>query len=130
MNFPSSLIKDAVEAISNFPGIGKRTAERLAVELRNKLSEFQPDLTVLPSSKDVEDTDSQQISLEESKRRELRETLIGLGYEEVEIRRAIKAVTFQKQVTSSVKASDSIPSEQDPQALLRASLIWLSQEAA
>ena len=37
MNFPSSLIKDAVEAISNFPGIGKRTALRLAIYLlRNK----------------------------------------------------------------------------------------------
>ena len=37
MNFPSSLIKNAVEAISNFPGIGKKTALRLAVYLlRNK----------------------------------------------------------------------------------------------
>ena len=37
MNFPSSLIKDAVEAISNFPGIGKKTALRLAIYLlRNK----------------------------------------------------------------------------------------------
>ena len=29
MNFPSSLIKNAVEAISMFPGIGKKTAEKL-----------------------------------------------------------------------------------------------------
>ena len=37
MNFPSSLIKDAVEAISNFPGIGKKTALRLSIYLlRNK----------------------------------------------------------------------------------------------
>ena len=37
MNFPSSLIKNAVDAISNFPGIGKKTALRLAVYLlRNK----------------------------------------------------------------------------------------------
>ena len=37
MNFPSSLIKDAVEAISSFPGIGKKTALRLAIHLlRNK----------------------------------------------------------------------------------------------
>ena len=37
MNFPSSLIKNAVEAISNFPGIGKKTALRLAIYLlRNK----------------------------------------------------------------------------------------------
>jgi len=37
VNFPSSLIKNAVEAISNFPGIGKKTALRLAIYLlRNK----------------------------------------------------------------------------------------------
>lgn len=37
MNFPSSLIKNAVEAISNFPGIGKKTALRLVIYLlRNK----------------------------------------------------------------------------------------------
>ena len=37
MNFPSSLIKNAVEAISSFPGIGKKTALRLAIYLlRNK----------------------------------------------------------------------------------------------
>jgi len=37
MNFPSSIIKNAVEAISNFPGIGKKTALRLVIYLlRNK----------------------------------------------------------------------------------------------
>tara|TARA_B100000902_G_C27188745_1_gene852753 strand:- start:570 stop:1184 length:615 start_codon:yes stop_codon:yes gene_type:complete len=33
VNFPSSLIKNAVEAISNFPGIGQKTALRLAIYL-------------------------------------------------------------------------------------------------
>tara|TARA_B100000427_G_C15443664_1_gene566318 strand:+ start:448 stop:1062 length:615 start_codon:yes stop_codon:yes gene_type:complete len=37
MNFPSSVIKNAVDAISNFPGIGKKTALRLVIYLlRNK----------------------------------------------------------------------------------------------
>ena len=37
MNFPSSVIKNTVEAISNFPGIGKKTALRLVIYLlRNK----------------------------------------------------------------------------------------------
>ena len=37
MNFPSSVIKNAVEAIANFPGIGKKTALRLVIYLlRNK----------------------------------------------------------------------------------------------
>ena len=33
MKFPSKLIQDAVEAISNLPGIGKRTALRLVIYL-------------------------------------------------------------------------------------------------
>jgi len=37
MNLPSNLIKNAVDAISNFPGIGKKTALRLVIYLlRNK----------------------------------------------------------------------------------------------
>ena len=37
MNFPSNLIQNAVNAISNFPGIGKKTALRLVIYLlRNK----------------------------------------------------------------------------------------------
>ena len=37
MNFPSHLIQNAVNAISNFPGIGKKTALRLVIYLlRNK----------------------------------------------------------------------------------------------
>ena len=37
MNFPSHLIQNAVDAISNFPGIGKKTALRLVIYLlRNK----------------------------------------------------------------------------------------------
>jgi len=37
MNFPSSIIKNAVEAMSNFPGIGQKTALRLVIYLlRNK----------------------------------------------------------------------------------------------
>lgn len=47
MNFPSSLIKDAVEAISNFPGIGKKTALRLAIHLlRNKNQAYQISETI------------------------------------------------------------------------------------
>ena len=37
MNFSSSIIKNAVEAISNLPGIGQKTALRLVIYLlRNK----------------------------------------------------------------------------------------------
>ena len=41
MNFPSSIIKNAVEAISNFPGIGKKTALRLVIYLlQNKKTAY------------------------------------------------------------------------------------------
>jgi recombination protein RecR len=41
VNFPSSIIKNAVEAISNFPGLGKKTALRLVIYLlQNKKTAY------------------------------------------------------------------------------------------
>jgi holliday junction DNA helicase RuvA len=61
------------------PGVGKKTAERLLVELKNKL-----DLPVLSGA----DGDSGTSPMSE-----VREALAGLGYGTEEIREAIKGVT-------------------------------------
>ena len=122
-----AIIENDYQQLSKAQGVGKRTAERLTVELRNKLSEFQPNIAAITSNKVVK---NQPLLLEESRRDELQATLLGLGYEEVEIRRAIKAVAIEKQVANSANASEGTPSPQDSEAWLRASLVWLSQEAA
>ena len=53
MNFPSSLIKNAVETISMFPGIGKKTALRLVIHLlRNKKQYIQRKIYFLTNLED------------------------------------------------------------------------------
>ena len=92
-------------------GIGKRTAERLAVELRTALGDGDAD-GAEPSLVDGGPMEqrSQVIA-------ELEETLSALGYEDLEIRRAVKAL----------RDSDDPPSEQDSDAWIRASLQWLNR---
>ena len=92
-------------------GIGKRTAERLAVELRTALV-GDNDRTAEPSLVDGG-------ALEERSKvvTDLEETLTALGYEDLEIRRAIKAL----------RESDNPPSEEDSEAWIRASLQWLNR---
>ena len=40
MEYPSKLIEDAVNEVAKLPGIGKKTAERMVLELRDKLDAF------------------------------------------------------------------------------------------
>ncbi len=122
-----AIVERDYEQLSKAHGVGKRTAERLVLELSNKLSEFETYKNELSSSNERE---SQPRQLEQSRRCELQNTLIGLGYEDTEISRAIDAVASEKHLKSSQNISDSPLSKQESDALLRASLIWLSQEAA
>ena len=97
-------------------GIGKRTAERLAVDLRTPIAAFggldpQPSL--------VEGLASDQIP---EAGEDVEATLVSLGYDELEIRRAIRAIADG--------ASGVPPSSDDQDGWLRCCLQWLSRESA
>ena len=100
-------------------GIGKRTAERLAVELRTSLSAFG-DVEASPSL--VDGVGVKDAAPEENTMQDLEETLSALGYEDLEIRRAIIAVADG--------LSGNAPSGHDSEAWLRACLRWLTRDAA
>ena len=71
--------------LSKAQGVGKRTAERLAVELRTSLSgldDQQPGLSLVEGMLDTHDDEQQQ------QLSEVEQTLASLGYEDLEIRRA------------------------------------------
>jgi Holliday junction DNA helicase RuvA len=70
-----SLVDDDLAALTLVPGVGKRTAQRLLVELKARLD--VPDL-------DLTDGDSAA-----SARAEVREALAGLGYSPEEVRDAV-----------------------------------------
>ena len=72
-----ALIHSDLKTLCRAPGVGKRTAERMALELRSRLAN-----TGAPS-------DTEQVSLESSPR-ELIATLETLGYETLEIQNALQ----------------------------------------
>jgi Holliday junction DNA helicase RuvA len=80
---PSTLVdivaSSDVGALTLVPGVGKKTAERLLIELKNRLS-----LPVLTTINDG-NTGSTVIS-------DVREALIGLGYSDSEVRDALRAL--------------------------------------
>ena len=75
----SALVQSDIKTLCRAPGVGKRTAERLSLELRSKLLNSSGDLT--QSLTEISDTKPQLIS-----------TLDALGYEAAEINRAIKLI--------------------------------------
>ena len=115
-----AIVQADLRLLTQAPGVGKRTAERLAVELRTRLQErygstANPDDTAdlaLPASSGAE-------ALPGAVRDELNLTLTALGYEVLEINRALRAVATTDQ---------DLGPEAD--AWLRECLRWLSRSQA
>ena len=116
--------QELVEAISNgdlrrlckAQGIGKRTAERLAVELRASIAVFAG---MDPAPSLAEGVSSEQMPESGA---DVEATLSMLGYDDLEIRRAIRAIA---------EGSDGPPPPGDDQdAWLRGCLQWLSRDSA
>jgi len=96
------------------PGVGKRTAERLAVELRTRLQ--QRFLGQLEAERDI-DLALAPPELGPERLDEVQLTLSALGYEALEIQRALRAV-----------AATSAAGDGDADSWIRAALQWLGRE--
>ena len=103
------------------PGVGKRTAERLSVELRSRLQERFGAGCAADLLGDEERRGAAAASALDTPelREELQLTLTALGYESLEINRALRAVAAQDPALAP-----------DGEAWLRESLRWLSRSAA
>jgi Holliday junction DNA helicase RuvA len=73
-----ALVDDDIDALTLVPGVGKRTALRLAVELKARL--------------DVPDVETVDAAATPSARSEVRAALSGLGYEPDEVRDVLAQV--------------------------------------
>jgi holliday junction DNA helicase RuvA len=73
-----ALLDDDVDALTLVPGVGKRTAQRLIVDLKARLDVPEVDLADTPSTP--------------SARAEVREALAGLGYEPDEVREVLAQI--------------------------------------
>lgn len=119
---PEELARAIVQAdlrrLSQAPGVGRRTAERLAVELRQKLQQRFPSLVAGPEVGAGPEEGDPHTALSEGQREEVQLTLASLGYEPLEIHRALRAVAGE---LSEGAGSD---------VWIRETLRWLSRPAA
>ncbi len=122
----NAIINEDLSILTRAQGVGKRIAERITVELRNKLSAFSQ--TTLQKTS-LQNECIEGIPLQPSKLSEIQDTLKSIGYEEVEVHRALIAVA--ESFRSGAMEHSKIPIETEQCDIwLKASLQWLSREAA
>lgn len=82
-----AIISQDVKAISKAPGIGKRTAERLILELKDKLT-----INDAMIDKEIAVYNGGAISIDDAQKKEAVEALVALGYGQTESLKAVNAV--------------------------------------
>lgn len=103
-----AIVSGNTRSLSRTPGVGSKTAERIALELKTKLAEWrqQSGLTTVPSAGPIA-----------AVREEVELTLLALGYSSTEVIQALQAVGEN---TALAKAGDA-------EAWIRAAIAWLSR---
>lgn len=108
-NLVQAIVTGNIRALSKTPGVGNKTAERIALELKTKLAEWRqlagvttPASSTGPSPGILEDVEM---------------TLLALGYENNEIAQALDAISQDALVAKSTNAEEWI----------RSAIAWLSQ---
>ena len=82
-----AIISQDTKAISQAPGIGKRTAERLILELKDKLS-----IDDSMINREIDAYQNSQNSMDNAQKQEAVEALVSLGYGQAESLKAVNAV--------------------------------------
>jgi Holliday junction DNA helicase RuvA len=114
-----AIVQADLRLLCQAPGVGKRTAERLSVELRTRLQERFGSGDGAIDNADLDLSSGSEPTLNTSVRSEVSLTLTALGYESLEINRALRAVAQHEQLQ-----------ENDADSWLRACLRWLSRSEA
>jgi Holliday junction DNA helicase RuvA len=106
-----AIVMGNTRLLSQAPGVGKKTAERLALELKSKLAQWRefsreaiPEGTQLPQRDILEDVEL---------------TLAALGYTDSEINRALAVLSQDA----------ALHSNGDAEAWIREAIAWLSVES-
>lgn len=103
-----AIVASNIRALSRAPGVGTRTAERLAVELKTKLAEWRNQSGLL-SAPDAIPVSTVQEDVEM--------TLLALGYSNSEILQALRAVGQEKALAKNA----------DAEVWIREVIAWLSR---
>ena len=94
-----AIVTENHKLLAKAPGIGKKTAERLALELRTKLAQWR-DQTGLPQA----DINTPQAGIFE----DIEMTLLALGYDDDEIRRAVATLSQDSLLAQNPNADEWI----------------------
>ena len=87
-HFNSAIASSNIRLISKVPGIGKKTAERLIIEMRDKIKIIEKD--IIPSKSSINRSDDSYVS-------DALNALLNLGYNHIQAQKAInKAVEENK----------------------------------
>jgi len=108
-----AIVQGDLRQLTQAPGVGKRTAERLAVDLRRRLQERF--LGIVDDATELDGLGGGAMPAGD----DVQITLAALGYEPLEIQRALRAV-----------ASMELQEQEGAEAWIRAALRWLSRPAA
>ena len=93
-----AIVTSNIQRLSTAPGVGKKTAERLALELRGKLGQWRI------ASGSIETPAAS--SLNQSMQAEVEMTLLALGYTNDEIRHALQAIGQDSLMVKSQNIED------------------------
>jgi holliday junction DNA helicase RuvA len=94
----SAIVTSNIQRLSTAPGVGKKTAERLALELRSKLGQWRI-ASGLSESLPL-------TSLNATMQAEVEMTLLALGYTNDEIRHALQAISQDSLMVKSQNIED------------------------
>ena len=94
--FAHCVANDNVTALVKIPGVGKKTAERLIIEVKDKLKDWQTETTaaVIPTAQTASPSIKTIIADAES-------ALVALGYKPTDASKAIARVQKEEQASSS-----------------------------
>ncbi|HEY9642272.1 MAG TPA: Holliday junction branch migration protein RuvA, partial [Coleofasciculaceae cyanobacterium] len=101
-----AIVSGNTRLLSRTPGVGPKTAERIALELKSKLSEWRMQSGFTPDAAPVS-----------SVQEDVEMTLLALGYTNSEITQALRAVGQKTALAKTAQAEDWI----------REAIAWLSQ---
>ncbi len=108
-NLVQAIVTGNIRTLSKTPGVGKKTAERIALELKTKLAEWRQlaGITTSASAKGPSPVILEDVEM----------TLLALGYENEEIARALDAISQDTLLAKNTNAEEWI----------RSAIAWLSQ---
>lgn len=101
-SFVHCILHDDIAMLSRIPGIGKKTAERLIVEMRDRLSDWQAQELPQSVAADVIQIAEQKTATQQAEQDAI-DALIALGYRAAEANKAVAKV---------VKDTADLPSDQ------------------